>query len=188
MSTHSNMGVAVNRLKQNHSRELHSVQEREDRDLRDRFVAIPGALPSRPEPRQSWDNVASPGRANHKAREAVQMSKNAARVAVATGVRKIMEYTQTKIRDYFTGCADYACVDLEAALTGSGSLIDARVRASKETTEALHEIAILDPRHVDDVGLTVREIDEAIESLAALRSTMVASRAPLNRRPALALS
>lgn len=186
-----NMGVAVSQSKQKNRRWLLSEQQLfEDRRLTGAYLEMCSALPSRPEPRHLFDNVASPGRAAYKGRDAVAAAKIAMRAGITTGDRATIEATAQNIDRFFNALRDAALADYYAIVTGQITLDEARVRASKEGGEALHSILASTIAHDDASELTLKEVNEAITAFIDLRERMVVARdaQALNRRPALALS
>lgn len=144
------------------------------------------ALPSRPEPREPWDNIAR-GRAAYKGRDAVQLGQDVMRVALASGDKTMIEESAQHIAHYFEELKHAALDDYLEFISGTMTLDEARVMASKEGTEAVH--AIVASFTGADYQLTAREVDEAIEALVELRARLpIAPTKMLNRRPALAIS
>ncbi len=184
---YENIGVSVSRSKHKGSGAVLPQHDPfEDRRLNSAYVEQVGALRSYPEPRHLWANVASGGRLPHKGKMAVACGKIAVRAAIATGNMATIEETAHRVERYFDACKAAAIADYTAIADGVIGLDDAMVRASKETTEALHAILAASVNEATS-DLTVREIDEAILALGACRSQMVAKEAAQNRR-ALALS
>lgn len=170
---------------------LYEQDRFEDRRLAAAFVEMVGALPARPQPRHCWDNVASPGRANHKGRGAVLCGRIAMNAAIKTGARSVIEATAQRIARYFDAMKDAVLAPYYALTHGAITLDDARAKASKETTEALDAIMQSVIRHDDRSPRTLQEIDEAIQALCDLRATMAGRGAvpgPINGRVAAALS
>lgn len=187
---HRNVEVPVKRSKQHNAKVLLSEQDPfETRRLTAAFVEMVNALPCRPSPRHWWDNVASPGRLAFKGRDAMLAGRIAMDAAIATGDRTTMEATAQRVAVFFDTLKSSALRTYTAISSGELTLDGARIRASKETSEAMHAI-LTSTVHEDDAStLTVREIDEAIHALSDLRCRMLSAQPqPINRRPALALS
>jgi hypothetical protein len=160
------------------------------RRLASSFVEMVGALPRRPEPAHVWHNVASPGRVAVKGFDAVVAGWIAMNAAVATGSIAIIDETAHRVERFFDDMKAVALSPYYAHSRGEISMTDARVRASKETTEAIHAILTSGLAANDACPLTIREIDEAIGALSELRASMVvvANHEPLNRRAQMVLS
>jgi flagellin-like hook-associated protein FlgL len=185
---HSTMGVAVRKSKQTSGLSLLPEQIRSDeRRLTATFVGMAGALRSRPEPRAKWDNVAA-HRAHYKGRDAVLAGQEVMRDAIATGNIDTIDRTAERVGLHFDRMKTVALRAYYAITSGRITLAAARVKASKETSEALHSIVQSTVSGNDGCELTIKEIDEAIEALSNLRSGMVAAQAPTPQRPTLVVS
>lgn len=164
---------------------------RETRSLNASFVYIVGALPSRPAPRHVWDNVAAPNRLNHPCATAVAAIRSAIAVAATVGSMAVLEETARRSDAYWDACKMASKAPYLAVVGGDVCVQSAMAAAVKEMGEATHAMfmspnRLTDGAHLDE--LTDREIYEAMQALNNVLAARAVARAPLNPRPALALS
>lgn len=154
-----------------------------ERRLRTLFLAIPKDLPTRPEPRHVFDNVA---RASNplppRGVDLLAVYRTAMAAAIATGDVQVIESTQFQIIAFHDELLAQALAD--SPLLSKVSFRDIACSAIEETAEALTAIGVagMEPGHTDTA---VREAGEAIVSLERFREG--AGRIP-RRRLSLATS
>lgn len=171
----------MSRSKQTPVRDLFAKQNPfEVRRLAAAFIEMVGALKSRPEPRSWWDNVASPDRADPKGLDAVLAGRIAINAAITTRDTTMIEETAARVGRYFETMRAVALAPYTALANKEISPRDAKIRASKETTEALHAIYTAPDAGVD--ARTIQEIDEAIEAMSNVRAALITHSAPAVER------